>query len=87
MTTILFVTALLTSCIDRGPGGECKNDDECGELSCLTISTAGMSGCEEFSTACSRTCTSDAECRALGEGDIEYRCFEQCDGTSICGKV
>ena len=88
MTRVLLAVALLAGCVDRGPEGECERDDECeGDLSCLTISTVGQSGCEEFSTVCSRTCTSDAECRALGEGDVEYRCIEQCDGLSLCGQI
>lgn len=83
----LFVTFTL-GCISREASEVCESDGECADnLSCLEITTGTSSSCEVFGNVCSQTCNTDADCRELSEGTEEFRCFAQCDGSSICSRA
>ena len=67
----------------KSAGTLCHGNGECGAgLSCLVIGAYTDAGCSAATSACSRTCTLDADCAPLGAA---FKCFAACDGTRSCG--
>lgn len=61
----------------------CEMTDACSAgLECLPVSQHGATECTVVGLACSITCTTDADCAGLG---ANFKCFESCDGESVCG--
>lgn len=84
---LIFVLLLTSACISREASEVCESDGECADdLSCLEITTSSAATCEVFGNVCTQACTTDADCRELGDGSEEFRCFLQCDGSRICSR-
>lgn len=69
---------------DQPVGSYCSTDENCqAGLVCMEVSLfAGDGGCAGVAKACTKTCTSNAECSSLEAGAM---CFDNCSGPMTCG--
>jgi hypothetical protein len=70
---------------DAGPGQNCKTTADCTSgLSCIDLAMTPPGGtCTSDGKACSKTCTGDPDCAALG---ASFKCFAGCPGNpKFCG--
>lgn len=67
----------------KSAGTACNGDSECAAgLSCLALAgTVSDAGCTASIKDCSKPCTLDSDCVALG---TSFKCFGACDGTRSC---
>lgn len=63
-------------------GTACTSDSECAAgLTCVGLGAFTDAGCTTAAMACSKSCTLDTDCAALGS---TYKCFAACDGSHSC---
>ena len=90
MRTFVVVVALLlpfaacSSASLKPAGTACGADSDCAAgLSCLDlVAIVSDAGCTTAAKACSKVCTLDTDCAALGSS---FMCFTACDGSRACG--
>lgn len=64
-------------------GTACSADSDCAAgLSCRALGAFTDAGCTTGAKACTKPCTIDADCAALGGS---FKCFAACDGSRACG--
>jgi hypothetical protein len=83
---LLLAVLLLFACSSatlKSAGTACSADSECAAgLSCLALGAFTDAGCTTAAKACSKSCTIDSDCAALGSN---YKCFADCSGSHACG--
>lgn len=66
----------------REAGTSCSEDTDCAAgLSCLGIGNATGGSCTIVARSCTKTCTSDLDCLAVGSG---YTCLPSCASQGTC---
>jgi hypothetical protein len=60
----------------REAGSSCSQDGDCAAgLSCLGIGNTAGGACTTVARACTKACTTDLDCLAVGSS---YRCLPSC---------
>ena len=78
----LLVAMACSSNSLRPAGTACNSDSDCAAgLTCVGLGAFTDAGCTTAAMACSKPCTLDTDCAALGSS---YKCFAACDGTRSC---
>lgn len=78
---------LISACGGKnGPTELCTEADDCQEgLSCIALQNGAAGQCTGSpGSACTKTCTTDAECNTLEAGLV---CLGQCDGLMLCTRL
>ena len=82
----LLAIALFAAACGTNPlpaGAVCKATSDCeGGLDCLDVAQINGSTCMVVGKACSKTCTTAADCASLGSN---FQCFAGCGSAMTCG--
>lgn len=64
-------------------GAVCKQTGDCeADLTCLDVGQFSGSACTVVGKTCSKTCSTNADCAALGSS---FMCFAGCGSDMVCG--
>ena len=76
LSLLALTTSLTFACGgDPEPGSDCKTKSDCGALECFCA-------VDEIPGVCSESCTSDADCKKVGDG---LTCsMDFCTGVNVC---
>lgn len=81
----LLAIALFAAACGTNPlpaGAVCKQASDCESgLGCLDVAQFSGSACTVVGKACSKTCTTAADCASLGSN---FQCFAGCGADKTC---